>query len=96
MFLSDTPTASEWSALDTSDSSSRTWSVLLTNGLLVGAVAVVVSMRIFTKVFMTASLFVDDCKSDGIISNLLVRLCEMLEEIKMQEATPQEKEEEKK
>lgn len=77
MFLNDdTPTASEWSALDMSGHSSRTGTILLTNGLFVGAVAVVVSMRIFTKVFMTASLFLDDCKS-GSDLKFLARSCKM-------------------
>lgn len=66
MFLSDTDD-SWWSSLDTSDHSSITWSILLVNGLFFGLVALVVSLRIFTKVFTRFRLFADDCTYPDVV-----------------------------
>lgn len=63
MFISDTPSAAEWASLDKSDHSSRAASIFLVNGIFVGLALLVASLRVFTKLAMTARLFVDDCKS---------------------------------
>lgn len=62
MFISDTPTESQWASLDTSDHSSRAWSILLVNGMFVGVVVVVIFLRLWTKIFMITKLSSDDCK----------------------------------
>lgn len=62
MFLADPPTEAEWAALDKSDQSSRSMSILLINSIFMGLVAVVIGLRLFTKIFMTAKLFLDDCE----------------------------------
>lgn len=62
MFLSDTPSDNWWSSLDKSDDSSRTWSVLLVNGLFVGWATIIVLLRAITKCSMAMKLFLDDCK----------------------------------
>lgn len=71
MFLSDAPSNSSWSSLDKSDDSSRIWSVLLVNRLFLAMVAVIISLRMFTKFFMAMRLFLDDCKAP---SSLLLAL----------------------
>lgn len=63
MFVSDTPSAAEWASLDKSDHSSRAASILLVNGLFIGQVLLIAFLRMFTKIFMTSRLFVDDCES---------------------------------
>lgn len=62
MFISDTLTEDEWSSLDKSDHSSRACMVLILNGLFLGLVLVVTSLRMFTKIFMAANLVLDDCE----------------------------------
>lgn len=62
MFVSDAPTASQWASLDTSDHSSHRWTILIVNGLFLGLVAVVILLRIVTKISTATRLFLDDCK----------------------------------
>lgn len=62
MFISDTPTASQWAALDTSDHSSREWTILIVNGVFLGLVAIVILLRILTKIMTVTKLFLDDCQ----------------------------------
>lgn len=63
MFVSDTPSAAEWASLDKSDNSSRAASIMIINGMFIGQVLLITFLRMFTKIFMSARLFIDDCES---------------------------------
>lgn len=67
MFVSDTPSAAEWASVNKSDHSSRAASILLVNGIFIGEVLLIACLRIFTKVFMTAKLFIDDYLMTGSV-----------------------------
>lgn len=62
MFVSDAPTASQWASLDTTNHSSHTWTILIVNGVFLALVAVVIMLRIVTKIYTATRLFLDDCK----------------------------------
>lgn len=52
-------------AASTTDHTSRAWSVLTVNILFICLVAIVVSLRAFTKRSMTRKLYLEDCKLSG-------------------------------
>lgn len=49
-------------AVSATDHTSRAWSVLTVNILFICLVAIVVSLRAFTKRLMTRKLYLEDCK----------------------------------
>lgn len=49
-------------AANITDQTSRAWSVLTVNILFICLVAIVVSLRAFTKHSMTRKLYLEDCK----------------------------------
>lgn len=49
-------------AASATDHTSRAWSVLTVNILFICLVAIVVSLRAFTKRLMTRKLYLEDCK----------------------------------
>lgn len=49
---------------DSSDHSSRAPSILATNGLFIACVTVLITLRVYTKVFLSKRLFLDDCRSE--------------------------------
>lgn len=64
MFVPNHIGNAEFEVLDTSNHESRQLAIMVVNGIFIALVAIIMSMRMFTKVFLTRHMFLDDSKSE--------------------------------